>query len=77
MAQRSLTALRRDAARSTAWRGHRMKWTYPLRWGLSGRELAVGVCRRCGMEVCCDPKPEANGIDIGGEAVALNCKGRS
>lgn len=34
---------------------------------------AVGNCTRCGYEVVVMLDPPANGVDIGGEAVALDC----
>lgn len=69
----SLDSLRRQAAQSTAFRGHRMTWQ--VIHGES-RSLALGTCRRCEMQVTCNTRPEPNGIDIGGEAVALNCTGK-
>lgn len=70
---RSYASLKRSAARSTAWRGHRMRWS--IHHG-EHRSIVVGVCIRCEMPVSCDTKPQPNGIDIGGEAVALNCTGK-
>ena len=61
--------LQRQALKATRWRGHVMRWT----WYSELRVFAVGQCKRCGMEVTCDPRSAPNGIDIGGEAVTLNC----
>lgn len=67
MRRKSLSTLRREAASGTAWRGHRMRWQQ------ISPTLVRGVCIRCGLDVDCDTHPPANGIDIGGPAVALNC----
>lgn len=34
---------------------------------------ATAICRNCGMTVTVNTRPAPNQIDIGGEAVALNC----
>ncbi len=62
----SKETLRRSAASSAHWRGHRLRWTDldPAR--------AHGLCK-CGAWVTVDTRPPANGIDIGGTAVVLNC----
>jgi hypothetical protein len=70
---KSYRSLKREAARATHSRGHRMSWS--IHHG-EHRSLVIGVCVYCEMQVSCDPKPEPNGIDIGGEAVALNCTER-
>jgi len=38
--------------------------------------LANSVCRKCGAYVGVNAKPQPNEIDIGGEAVAVNCPDR-
>lgn len=38
------------------------------------RMMASSTCTICGKGVYVDTKPDPNGIDIGGEAVALNCE---
>lgn len=37
-------------------------------------EICSSVCKICGKRVVIMPKPLPNEIDIGGEAVALNCE---
>lgn len=64
----TIKSLRGLANRSTSHRGHRMSWQDDL-WD------SLGTCIRCGMEVQLLLKPQANEIDIGGPAVALNCIG--
>lgn len=63
--------LQRQADDSATWRGHRLgPWqTYP------STTIAHACCENdgCGAYVSVDTRPPANGIDIGGEAVALNC----
>lgn len=41
-----------------------------------GRFRRHSKCRRCGMGVQILTHPAPNEIDIGGEAVALNCPGQ-
>lgn len=39
-----------------------------------GRDrAALAVCRVCGAQVTVNARPAANGIDVGGQAVAVNC----
>ena len=67
--------LEASARQSAAWRGHDLTgFTYKL---TPGRSQAWAKCGRlfCGMGVWIDTNPPPNGIDICGEAVALNCKG--
>jgi len=55
--------LKQRAEEGATWRRHTLgEW--------SGREA---TCTRCGMGAFIDPSPPANGIDIHGSAVALNC----
>jgi len=67
-----LDKLRQEAEESTKWRGHTIKWVAP--WHGEGKSTQLGECPNCGMEVQICTKPAPNGIDIGGRAVALNCK---
>ena len=71
---RSLAVLRRDAASTTSRRGHRMNWEYSKRDYADPRCSAIGTCVRCGawVQIMNDPAP--NQIDIGGTAVAVDCK---
>jgi hypothetical protein len=71
-----LSTLRKSAQGTTKARGHRMRWGNPY-----GNATALvfsqnGQCSKCGMEVTLHERPAPNQIDIGGEAVALTCKGR-
>ena len=53
-------------------RGHKLgKWAI---YHGESRSLANNECVVCGMEVQCNSKPLPNGIDIGGQALAVNCK---
>lgn len=63
--------LRKDAMKSCEFRGHKMG-----EWKIVGWHKRVEQCEctECGMYVQIDPTPPPNGIDIGGTAVALNCK---
>ena len=66
-----LLDLRMRAESACETRGHRLgKWD--TRHGES-RSLANNECIGCGAWVQCNTRPQPNGIDIGGTAVALNC----
>jgi hypothetical protein len=67
-----LSDLRSQAMSSASFRGHSLRWRTAHHG--EARSYQVGYCCRCGKEVCINTKPQPNGIDIGGEAVALNCK---
>ncbi len=69
---KSLSTLKREAQSATAFRGHRMHWFAPVSHG-EGRYLQTGSCKRCDMTVHLNTRPAPNGIEIAGEAVALNC----
>lgn len=50
-----------------------------MRWSThhgEGRTLRIGVCIRCEAQVSCNTRPRPNEIDIGGDAVAINCPPR-
>lgn len=66
--------LRREAMESATWRGHQMgRWEIILGGG-TGAHRQQATCKKCGKQVVVDTNPPPNGIDIGGEAVALGCK---
>ncbi len=60
--------VRHEALEAALIRGH-----HHLKPILAGRTQARWECGVCGMEVEADWNPPANGIDISGPAVALNC----
>ena len=65
----SKQSLIRDAREAATWRGHRM-----ARFTHESKTQAYAYCQTgCGMGAFVDTKPSANGIDIHGRAVALNC----
>jgi hypothetical protein len=66
----ALTRLSRDARAACKWRGHDMRPFHPIPYWANVR---TSECRKCGMQVAIDADPAPNGIDIGGEAVALDC----
>ncbi len=68
-----LVALKAEATEAASFRGHRLIWCAP--WHGERASIQRGICERCGMEVDVCNNPMPNGIDIGGEAVALNCPG--
>jgi len=67
---KKLERLRREALESCKFRGHKMALfihKYQHCW--------FSKCQCCGKEVTVVDNPQPNGIEIGGEAVALNCTG--
>lgn len=66
-----LATLRTQATLSASNRGHALLWRRPHHG--EARSYQIGYCAKCGKEVCVNTKPQPNEIDIGGEAVALNC----
>ena len=63
--------LRKGARKSAKARGHQLGRFSPLSgsgWNISSYSL----CVVCGREASVSPTPPPNGIDISGEAVALN-----
>lgn len=72
MKRKSLSTLKKEAQRSTHFRGHHMHWV-----NLSlAPDVWWGECKVCGRYVIVRANPQPNEIDIGGEAVAENCIGR-
>ena len=67
-----LSTLRKYAARSCNLRNHKMKWGNPF-GSASGPFSQFGCCKYCKKEVLIRENPAPNDINIGGEAVALNC----
>jgi hypothetical protein len=67
-----LGILRSEADGAARWREHVLHWEVPTRYNC-GRETQTGTCDTCGAWVQVDTRPEPNGIDIGGPAVAVNC----
>ncbi len=59
---KSETTLKKEAEKSAKWRGHSMIW-----------EGNAGTCEHCGAWVQVLNRPQANEIEIGGSAVAVNC----
>jgi hypothetical protein len=67
---RTLTALKRQAARAAYLRGHQMYWTA----GTQERSKELrGLCKRCGHIVVCTSMPRPNETHISGSALHANC----
>jgi hypothetical protein len=66
---KKIDTLRKSALESCKFRGHQMK---PFKH--FDKITAFSVCRVCGKSVAISTNPPPNGIDIGGEAVALGCR---
>ncbi len=65
-----LTRLRLEARTACTLRGHTMGGFEQSNWYIDKR---YAHCVRCNMQVVINAKPAANEINIGGEAVALDC----
>lgn len=65
---KTLLQLKREATTACKQQGHTM-----YAWYNFGTVAARSVCVHCRKEVQVETQPLANSIDIGGEAVALNC----
>jgi hypothetical protein len=50
-----------------------MRWTEWTSYSGGKRLIRDGTCRTCKREVQLDTLPPANGIDAGGDALAINC----
>ena len=67
-----LNALRHEALYACNNRGHSMsRFSYYKDWT---HITGIAHCTKCGMEVTIMTHPAPNHIEIGGEAVALDCK---
>lgn len=66
--------LRIQALASCKWRGHDMKRFLTVKC-MSGHTHKISECKKCGAGVRVTAEPEPNDIDVGGEAVAVNCLG--
>jgi hypothetical protein len=71
---RKYDRLKKEALEGCEWRGHHMNHFSSATIEYAHRKIGNSICKDCGMAVSIDTDPPANGIDIGGEAVALNCK---
>ncbi len=60
--------LKVEAGRAAQRRNHQLG-----PWSDLDNEKAAAVCEVCGKEAYVDGKPAPNGIDVSGEAVALDC----
>jgi hypothetical protein len=67
---RTLTALKAQAAKAAYDRGHRMFWTLDTN---GQHHVLEGVCRDCACAVRCDPRPHTGTRFIEGAAVSSRC----
>src|SRR5579864_6754005 len=69
---RSLAAQCTAAKVHARMRGHKLgEWTYV------GDHIRENICLNCGQSVRVNSRPTPNEVDIGGDAVALDCPGKS
>lgn len=68
---RTIDRLKHEALEGCTWRNHKMGRFEKNRYWPS---VATATCKVCGMSVAVNAHPQANQIDIGGDAIAVNCK---
>ena len=68
----NLDDLRREAESAARFRGHQLGEWESLGKPFARHAVFQAECKTCGRSVVIDNRP--NGIDIGGEAVALGCR---
>lgn len=66
---KKLERLKKEALESCKFRGHNM-----FKFSSRGDHTAVSKCKKCYMGVWVETRPLPNEIEIGGNAVALNCE---
>lgn len=68
---KQLSTLKREAGGAASFRGHRLG-----RWHSNNAHTALALCASsvCDAWVQVTTRPPANGINIGGPAVAVSCK---
>lgn len=71
---RKIERLSREALKSCKFRGHKMKRFVKHDYWPTVR---YAHCRVCDKQVVINSRPQPNDIEIGGGAVALNCKGKN
>lgn len=77
-----LDDLRLEAVRALRFRGHAIPGLFDWQQTIghlgskSARKVWDFTCPHCLRSVRIDTRPPANGINIGGEAVALNCESK-
>jgi len=63
-----------EAREATEWRNHTLGKFVPDK-PIEQTYTWYAICKVCSMGVQVQMYPAPNGIDIGGEAAALNCRG--
>lgn len=68
--------LQREAEDAARFRGHNLNiWDWHP-FGLYNKTQCKASCQRCSAVAYIDTTPLANSIEIGGDAVAINCGGK-
>lgn len=68
---RKIDRLKKDATESATWRNHTLgRWHH---YKSENRIVAISDCVKCNRTAVINTNPMPNEIDIGGEAVAVNC----
>lgn len=71
-----IETLRKNARASAKWRGHAMKKFIRYGGSVPNKTNYYSECKICRAYMIVNLNPAPNEIDIGGSAVAINCKGR-
>jgi hypothetical protein len=75
---RKLKKLKRQAKSSAEFHGHTLgPWKSNLIFPTRTRAVELSICIHCGEWVAVDTRPLPNGINVGGTAVAMECKKHS
>ena len=69
---KTMLKLKKEAAEDCKFQGHKMTRFKTIHTD-TNRIICESACSICGKWAQCDTRPPANGIDIGGDAVALSC----
>ena len=67
----TLRTLKSRAKETAVWRGHELSKFHTF---TSAERIAVAHCLHCPASVTVNVAPKPNEIDIGGDAMAINCE---
>ena len=73
MAKR-IDKLKREGKGTAKWRGHNLSTFKTITKAGTNIIMAEARCKKCNRIVIVNTHPAPNEIDIGGSAVAMNCK---
>ena len=71
---KQIDKLKREGRETAKWRGHNLGNFKTVRKAGDNIIMAEARCKKCNRLVIVTTHPAPNEIDIGGSAVAMNCK---